>query len=87
MERMGTVTFTRIISLIILVIPIAVSAYGFKLMRDVFFDFMAQEGFQIGLFALGLLCFLGGVSFFGGFIYYRDKKRGYGKRFVDDLDD
>lgn len=80
-------TFSRLISLTLLVIPIAVSAYGIKIMRDVIFNFLAQEGFNGGLFTLGFLCFLGGVAFFGGFIYYRDKKRGYGKRFVDDLDD
>jgi hypothetical protein len=75
------------VSLIILTAPLVISIYGWKIMRDVVFDYFAQQGFQWGMFALGLLCFIGGLSFAGGFVYYRDKKRRYGKRFKDDLDD
>lgn len=80
-------TISRIVSLLFLVLPIAISMYGWKIMRDVLFDYFAQQGFNGLSFALGLICFIGGLAFVGGFIFFRDKKRRYGKRFKDDLDD
>ncbi|WAA11410.1 DUF2627 domain-containing protein [Fervidibacillus halotolerans] len=67
---------TRLIALIILVIPGIVSAYGVKLMRDAIFSELSNPFSSIWIqFLFGFLIFLAGVFFIGGFIYRRDKKR------------
>ncbi|KGX88824.1 DUF2627 family protein [Pontibacillus litoralis] len=68
---------SRLIAVIILFIPGALSVLGIKMMRDTLF--MIEYPFFIGLwlqFLVGLLFFLLGLFFIGGFILYRDKKRG-----------
>jgi hypothetical protein len=67
---------TRIIALIILLIPGALAAYGVKLMRDMVFG-IQQPPFSILWlqFLAGLLLFLAGLAFIAGFILYRDRKR------------
>lgn len=66
----------RIVAALLLFIPGIICAIGIKLMRDtVFADFYPiffNEGIQ---FFVGLLLFLGGIGFIGGFIIHRDKKR------------
>ncbi|MFD1039191.1 DUF2627 family protein [Virgibacillus byunsanensis] len=64
----------RFIAILILIIPGVFSAYGIKLMRDSLFDDM---GFQ---FLFGLLFFIIGIAFIGGFIVHRDKKKQLNKK-------
>jgi hypothetical protein len=67
---------TRIVALIILVIPGLIAAYGIKLMRDMLFGILHSPIPYLSLqFLIGLLLFLGGLSFIGGFILHRDRKR------------
>jgi TRAP-type C4-dicarboxylate transport system permease small subunit len=79
----------RFVALFILVIPGALGVYGWKLMRDALFTFFDTDlGFQWLLFLLGLLLFLVGVAFVGGFIFYRDRKRKLVQpRFRNDIDE
>lgn len=67
---------SRIIALIILLIPGFLAALGIKLMRDMTFGIL-QAPFPNLLFQFltGLLFFLGGLGFVAGFILYRDRKR------------
>ncbi|KIL49034.1 hypothetical protein KP77_22450 [Jeotgalibacillus alimentarius] len=66
----------RIIALIILLIPGVIAAYGIKLMRDMFFGLQASWIPSLALqFLLGLLMFLAGLSFIGGFLLHRDRKK------------
>lgn len=66
----------RIIAALLLFIPGIIGAIGIKLMRDSLFadfnDVFISESVQ---FIIGLILFIGGLSFIGGFIYHRDKKR------------
>lgn len=68
----------RIIALIVLLAPGIVAVYGIKLMRDSIFSeyypILFNAGFQ---FFIGLLLFILGFAFIGGFIIYRDKKNKY----------
>ncbi|WP_226667633.1 DUF2627 domain-containing protein [Metabacillus litoralis] len=67
---------SRIIALIIMVIPGLFAVYGIKLMRDMTFGLLQPPIPFLWLqFILGLLLFLGGLSFVAGFIFYRDRKR------------
>jgi hypothetical protein len=66
----------RIIALIILVIPGFMAALGIKLMRDMTFGILQKPIPFLWLqFLLGLVFFIGGLSFVAGFIFYRDRKR------------
>lgn len=66
----------RIIAAIILFIPGIISAFGIKLMRDTLFDdfypILLTKGLQ---FIVGLILFIAGIAFLGGFIFHRDRKR------------
>lgn len=66
----------RIIAIITLFIPGVIAAIGIKLMRDTLFEeyntFFLHPGVQ---FFAGLILFLAGVLFLGGFIVYRDRKK------------
>ncbi|MBM7604574.1 putative membrane channel-forming protein YqfA (hemolysin III family) [Metabacillus crassostreae] len=67
---------SRIIALIIMVIPGILAVYGIKLMRDMTFGLLQPPIPFLWLqFIIGLLLFLGGLSFVAGFIFYRDRKR------------
>lgn len=67
---------TRLIALLILVIPGALATFGVKLMRDSLFDIFYPIFLFIWLqFIAGLLFFILGLAFIGGFIFYRDRKR------------
>lgn len=66
----------RILAVLIIFLPGVIGALGIKLMRDAFFSevypFLINEVVQ---FIVGLIMFVGGLAFIGGFIYHRDKKR------------
>lgn len=66
----------RLLALIIIVIPGIVATLGIKLMRDAVFGDFYSFFFHIAIqFLSGLLLFLAGIAFIGGFILYRDRKR------------
>lgn len=66
----------RILALIIMVTPGVIGALGIKLMRDALFyeiyPFLWNAGVQ---FIVGLILFIFGLAFIGGYIYHRDRKR------------
>ncbi|MBP3952288.1 DUF2627 domain-containing protein [Bacillus suaedae] len=67
----------RFIALMILVIPGIIAGYGIKLMRDTLFQIVNSPFTSLTLqFVIGFILFLAGLSFIGGFIFYRDKKNG-----------
>ncbi|WP_054859318.1 DUF2627 family protein [Gracilibacillus sp. JCM 18860] len=67
----------RIIALLLLVMPAIIATYGIKLMRDAFFGGeLTVIFFHIIIqFIIGLILFIGGLAFIGGFILHRDRKR------------
>lgn len=68
----------RLFALIIIyVIPGWIAAYGFKLMRDTLYLYFDPNihAFKTGQFFLGMLLFVAGVAFIGGYILYKDRKR------------
>ncbi|HZG73379.1 MAG TPA: DUF2627 domain-containing protein [Chondromyces sp.] len=66
----------RLIALFILVIPGFFAGLGIKLMRDMLFGILQSPFPALWLqFLVGLILFVGGLSFVGGFILYRDRKR------------
>ncbi len=66
----------RIIAILILFIPGVISAFGIKLMRDSLFDEFYPFFMHIGVqFTIGLILFLAGIGFIGGFIVHRDRKK------------
>ncbi|TCS92407.1 DUF2627 family protein [Hazenella coriacea] len=67
--------YQRIIAILIMCIPGAISIYGWTLMRDILFDYFANQGFAWFPFLGGLILFLLGLVFIGGFIFHHDKKR------------
>ncbi|WP_405101278.1 DUF2627 domain-containing protein [Oceanobacillus sp. FSL H7-0719] len=65
----------RNLAILILLIPGVIAAIGIKLMRDTLFDDFYSIFFYSWIqFTFGLLLFIGGVLFLGGFIIYRDRK-------------
>ncbi|WP_054957193.1 DUF2627 domain-containing protein [Paenibacillus dakarensis] len=81
---------SRFIAIIILVIPGLMAMKGFLLMKDAVFSYIAVHGddqvtspsFEWLPFTGGLLLFALGISFLGGWILFRDRKRNYvGPRF------
>ncbi|MBD8003516.1 DUF2627 domain-containing protein [Bacillus norwichensis] len=66
----------RIIALIMLVLPGILAGYGIKLMRDMLFGILQRPFPYLWMqFLGGLLFFLIGLGFIGGFILHRDRKR------------
>lgn len=66
----------RIVALIILLIPGVIAGYGIKLMRDMLFGILQKPfPFLWTQFIGGLLLFVLGLGFIGGFILHRDRKR------------
>ncbi len=81
---------SRFIAIIILVIPGILAMFGFLKMKDALFLFMSRHGddslssvtFDWLDFGAGLILFAIGIGFLGGWIFFRDRKRGYvGPRF------
>nr|WP_153736853.1 DUF2627 domain-containing protein [Aquibacillus halophilus] len=75
--------------MLILVIPGIIATFGIKLMRDatfgIFYPFLFHSAVQ---FVIGLILFLAGLSFIGGFILHRDRKRNLTKgRFKNNKED
>ncbi|MCU9613820.1 DUF2627 domain-containing protein [Caldibacillus lycopersici] len=67
---------TRLLALIIVLIPGILAVIGVKLMRDSAFSIENWPFTNVWLqFAFGLFLFIMGLAFIGGFIYRRDKKR------------
>ncbi|PLR76435.1 DUF2627 domain-containing protein [Bacillus sp. V3-13] len=67
---------SRIIALIIMLIPGVIAAVGIKLMRDMVFGILQEPFPFLWLqFLAGLLFFLAGLGFVAGFILHRDRKR------------
>ncbi|WP_422660726.1 DUF2627 domain-containing protein [Paenibacillus sp. EC2-1] len=84
------IMISRFIAIIILVIPGFLAMIGFLMMKDAFFSYIAVHGddqvtnpsFEWLHFGGGLLLFGIGISFLGGWILFRDRKRNYvGPRF------
>lgn len=65
----------RILALLLLVIPALIAMYGWNLMKNVIFDYIATSELQWLHFLLGMVLFLAGVAFVAGFVFHRDKKR------------
>lgn len=66
----------RLIAVLFIFIPGLLAAYGIKLMRDALFAQLFPIFYNIGIqFLVGFILFLLGLSFIGGFIYHRDRKR------------
>ncbi|MEH7886866.1 MAG: DUF2627 domain-containing protein [Mesobacillus sp.] len=67
---------TRIIALIIMLIPGFIAALGIKLMRDMVFGVLQPPIPNLFIqFILGLLFFAAGLGFIAGFILHRDRKK------------
>ncbi|WP_349407725.1 DUF2627 family protein [Pseudalkalibacillus sp. SCS-8] len=66
----------RLIALLILLIPGLGGVLGIKLIRDALFGIVHSPfpNFIVELIA-GVLLFIVGFGFVGGFIFYRDRKR------------
>ncbi|TJY44425.1 DUF2627 domain-containing protein [Cohnella pontilimi] len=76
---------SRLIAILLLVIPGIGAAYGFLKMKDAIFRYFADMGdvhvqtphFDWWGFVLGFILFLVGVGFIGGWIFFRDRKHNY----------
>jgi Protein of unknown function (DUF2627) len=67
---------SRLIALIIMLIPGAFAALGIKLMRDMLFGILQPPIPYLWLqFVLGLVFFVAGLGFIAGFVLHRDRKR------------
>jgi len=65
----------RLIALTLLFIPGIAAAFGIKLMRDALFGEYSPILFHAGVqFFAGMVLFIVGLIFVGGFIVYRDRK-------------
>ncbi|MEN2766039.1 DUF2627 family protein [Ornithinibacillus xuwenensis] len=66
----------RIVAALTLFIPGIIAAIGIKLMRDTLFDEFHPIFLHASVqFIFGLILFIGGLVFLGGFIIHRDRKR------------
>jgi hypothetical protein len=80
---------SRFIAILILVFPGLLAMKGFLMMKDDIFNYISMHGddsvipeFAWLHFGGGLLLFLAGMSFLGGWILTRDRKKNYvGPRF------
>lgn len=76
--------FTRFIAILILVVPGLLAMKGFLMMKDDLFNYLAMHGSGTAMpafawlhFAGGLALFAAGMSFLGGWILTRDRKKNY----------
>lgn len=80
---------SRFIAILILVLPGLMAMKGFLMMKDDIFNYVSMHGddtvtpvFAWLHFGGGLLLFLAGMGFLGGWILTRDRKKNYvGPRF------
>ncbi|WP_275444473.1 DUF2627 domain-containing protein [Paenibacillus sp. ACRRX] len=78
-------TISRFIAILLLVVPGVLATIGFLQMKNAIFHYIADNGnstivsptFEWLSFLFGLLLFAIGVSFIGGWIFFRDKKHNY----------
>lgn len=78
---------SRSLALIVLFIPGIIAAFGIKLMRDALFSEFYPIFLHTGIqFVAGLLFFIAGLGFIGGFIVYRDRKRQKNKEQTKKMD-
>lgn len=75
---------TRIIAILLLVIPGLAAAYGFIEIKNAIFNYMAlagddvaQANFPIWQLIKGIILFLIGAGFIAGWTFYRDRRRNY----------
>lgn len=75
---------SRIIAILLLVIPGIAAAYGFLEIKNAIFQYVSDVGndkveaqFRIWQFIKGLVLFLIGAGFIAGWTFYRDRKRNY----------
>lgn len=70
---------SRIIAILLIVIPGIMSTYGFIIMKEAFFAQFepAVDHLPWGKLILGLFLFVLGIFFLGGWILFRDRKRNY----------
>ncbi|WP_018132822.1 DUF2627 family protein [Effusibacillus pohliae] len=67
----------RLVSWLILIGIFLLSGYGLNLIRVAVMDSISNPAAVVWWrILLGSILMLGGLFFLGGFIYYRDKKRG-----------
>lgn len=76
--------FARLVAIMLLIIPGFAATYGFLEMKDAIFTYASHFGneqvepqFAWFTFLKGLVLFALGVSFIGGWILFRDRKRNY----------
>jgi len=75
---------SRIIAMLILVIPGVLACVGFLKIKNSTFDYFMQFGieqtkpaFDWLQFIFGIILFAIGIGFIGGWIFFRDRKRNY----------
>jgi hypothetical protein len=68
---------SRIIAILLLVIPGLIATYGFLTMKNAIFDSFGPAAFPWLRFIAGFIMFGAGVAFLGGWTFYRDRKRNY----------
>lgn len=67
----------RIVAALLLVIPGILATYGFLSMKNAVFESFGPPTFPWWKFLLGLVLFIFGVGFIGGWIFFRDRKHNY----------
>jgi hypothetical protein len=76
--------FYRFIAMMLLAVPGILAAYGFLQIKDALFlyfsafgDASAEPALNWRKIIWGLVLFVFGIAFIGGWIFYRDRKRNY----------
>lgn len=69
------ITIQRMIAVLLLVIPGGLGIWGWTILRDVFFQAFAGQGFAWLSFLGGMTLLVTSLAFLGGFIYHHDQKR------------
>lgn len=84
MKAQPSVIAARFIAILLLVIPGLLATYGFLRMKDALYDYFVSYGDEVNppsfewlTFIVGLILFAIGVSFIGGWIFFRDRKHNY----------
>lgn len=78
---MRGVLMGRIIAVLLLFIPGVLAAFGIKLMRDALFSDFYTILFNVEIqFIVGLVLFIAGLAFVGGFVVHRDRKKNLVKK-------
>lgn len=67
----------RLFAIMLLVIPGFLATYGILIMKDAIFASLGPDHLPWGSFIIGFILFGVGISFIGGWIFFRDRKRNY----------